>query len=81
MSAISCEDVLRDLEQYVDGELDATRSLALSDHLRECKNCLEHADFRRKLKRIVRDKWGRDAPEDLMDKVARSIKAHQPSGR
>jgi mycothiol system anti-sigma-R factor len=73
MSRISCDDVLADLERYVDGELDEARSLLLSEHLRGCGPCLEHADFRSRFKAAVRDKWGRQAPEDLIERVARSI--------
>lgn len=73
MSAISCEDVLADLERYVDGELDPSRLLALSDHLRACAPCLELAEFRRAFKSLLRAKWGREAPEELLDRVARSI--------
>jgi mycothiol system anti-sigma-R factor len=73
MSEISCDDVLTDLERYVDGELDQATSLVLSEHLRGCRPCLEHADFRRRFKSVVRAKWGRQAPEELIERVARSI--------
>jgi anti-sigma factor (TIGR02949 family) len=79
MSATSCDDVLLDLERYVDGELDPSRALALGDHLRGCRSCLEHAEFRRRFKEVVRAKWGRRAPEDLIERIARSIAASQPS--
>lgn len=73
MSGISCDDVLADLERFVDGELDQARSLVLSEHLQGCRPCLEHADFRRRFKSVVRAKWGREAPEELIKRVALSI--------
>jgi mycothiol system anti-sigma-R factor len=73
MSGISCDDVLADLERYVDGELDHARSLMLSEHLRGCRPCLEHAEFRTRFKRVVRDKWSGQTPEELIERVARSI--------
>jgi mycothiol system anti-sigma-R factor len=73
MSAISCEDVLADLERYVDGELDHARAVVLCAHLRGCSPCLEHEQFRRRFKGVVRAKWGREAPEELIERVARSI--------
>jgi mycothiol system anti-sigma-R factor len=82
MSAVSCEEVLRDIELYVDGELDHARSLELYEHLQECSSCLGRADFRRTLKAVVRSKWGPQAPEELFERIAESIRASErPTGR
>ncbi len=82
MSEISCEEVLRDIELYVDGELDRVRSLELDEHLQGCRSCLGHADFRRRLKSVVRSKWGPQAPEDLFERITESIRASEgPAGR
>ncbi len=74
MSEISCEEVLKEIELYVDGELDRPRSLQLAQHLRECTSCLDHADFRRGLKDAVRSKWGTEMPEHLMERIRQSIR-------
>lgn len=82
MSEISCEEVLREIELYVDGELDRARSLELDEHLLGCSSCLGRADFRRRLKAVVRSKWGSQAPEELFERVAESIRTSQrPAGR
>ena len=82
MSEVSCEEVLRDIELYVDGELDRVRSLELDEHLQGCGSCLGRADFRRRLKAVVRSKWGPQAPEGLFERIAESIRSSErPAGR
>ena len=82
MSEISCEEVLRDIELHVDGELDHARSLELDEHLQGCESCLGRADFRRRLKVVVRSKWGPQAPEELFERIAESIRSsEQPAVR
>ena len=78
MSEIDCEEVLEQIERYVDGELDSHRSLQLAEHLKVCAFCLDHADFRRRLKEIVRTKCREErTPEYLVTRIRRSIR-HEP---
>jgi mycothiol system anti-sigma-R factor len=81
LSEINCEEVLHQIEHYVDGELDPSRSAHLAQHLAGCGSCLERADFQRRLKEIVRDKCGyqQAAPEHLLGKVQRAIESEQGS--
>lgn len=82
LSKISCDEVLNEIELYVDGELDRRRSLELDEHLRECRSCLGHADFQRRLKDVVRSKWGPETPEHLMDRISQAIRgSEEPAGR
>ncbi|HYT29928.1 MAG TPA: mycothiol system anti-sigma-R factor [Actinomycetota bacterium] len=70
MTEISCEEVLAEVERYVDGELDVERTRHLAIHLNECSPCLHRADFQRRLREIVRSKCApRGAPESLLLKV------------
>ena len=81
MSEISCEEVLHEIEHFVDGELDSARSAHLAEHLGVCGSCLDRADFQRRLKEIVRVKCsGSDAtPEHLLAKVRRAIHEDPPA--
>lgn len=79
MSETSCEEVLREIELYVDGELDRARCFELDEHLQGCSSCLRRADFRRRLNAVVRSKWGSHAPEELFERIAESIRTSQRS--
>ena len=75
LSEISCEEVLHEIEHFVDGELDPDQSSHLAEHLAACGSCLDHVDFRRKLKEIVRTKCGRDTPDHLLAAVRERIRS------
>ena len=51
-----CNDVLAELERFIDGELPAEEVADLAAHLNECPPCLYRADFQAKLKEILRNK-------------------------
>ena len=74
MSEISCEEVLREVELYIDGELEQARASHLADHLRGCTPCMRHAEFRARLKDIVRRKCRSEAPEHLVIRVRAIIR-------
>jgi len=76
---ISCEEVLHEIEHFIDGELDPSRSAHLAQHIAGCGSCLGRADFQRRLKEIVRSKceYAHTAPEHLLGKVRRAIELEQ----
>jgi anti-sigma factor (TIGR02949 family) len=75
LSEIDCDDVLQDIEHFLHGELDPARHALLADHLSGCSPCLHRAEFRRKLKEIVRTKCRSEAPEGLMVRIRAAIRA------
>jgi anti-sigma factor (TIGR02949 family) len=84
LSEISCNEVLAEIQAFVDGELPADRSVDLAEHLIECSPCLDRADFQRKLKEILRTKCGPSTdscPEHVTLRVRSTIWAHRgPAG-
>jgi anti-sigma factor (TIGR02949 family) len=65
-----CEEALRDIERFLDGELGPPRSLTLETHLQECSPCMERADFKRHVRALVASRCGRDeVPAGLKVKV------------
>ncbi len=75
MSEISCEEVLREIEHYLHGELDPVGSAHLVAHLGECTPCMEQAEFQRQLKAIVRSKCrSEEAPAHLLVRVRETIR-------
>lgn len=69
----SCEEVLRDVEVYLDGELSKPEAAALAEHLSGCPECLKHEVFISRLREIVRTKLGSSskAPGELVDRIIR----------
>lgn len=78
--SISCDEVLRKLDLYLDGELAEPESAALAEHLDACPECLAHETFEVRLREIVRTKLGAtpDTPEALVDRIRRAVAGRQP---
>ena len=74
MSEISCDEVLQEIEHYLHGELESSRSEQLVEHLAECTRCFAKAEFQRRLREIVRTKCHAEAPEHLVMRVRHSIR-------
>lgn len=45
MREINCRDAVRQLWDYLDGELDDARMAEVQHHLDVCAKCLPHAEF------------------------------------
>ena len=43
--AIDCETVVRELWDFLDGELDEARWQRIRDHLAQCTGCASHVEF------------------------------------
>ena len=59
MSGTDCDDVLREIEAYLDGEMPEERKAMVVDHLRTCSPCADRADFQQRLKELVASKCQR----------------------
>jgi mycothiol system anti-sigma-R factor len=65
-----CEQVLREIELYLDRELDAAECVEIERHLSGCGSCLQRKEFRVGLKALVARKCGPDpTPRELMDRI------------
>lgn len=47
-ATIDCRTLVRQLWDFLDGELTPARERAIAEHLRVCKGCFSHVDFERK---------------------------------
>ena len=47
---LTCEEALRFLAAYLDGELDAAWEADIETHLSRCRSCYSRADFEKRLK-------------------------------
>jgi len=66
---MSCEHMERDLDAYVDRELDVESVKAIRDHISECAACRRHVDEREALSRLVRAAPYYSAPDRLRERV------------
>lgn len=75
MSGTECQEVLRELEVYLDGELAAEEAARVEVHLAECNPCFQRQEFVSTLRRIVREKCGRveRLPGAARDRIRRAV--------
>jgi len=66
---MSCEHLERDLDAYVDSEIDVESVKAIRDHISECAGCRRQVAEREALSRLVRSAPYYSAPEHLRERV------------
>lgn len=64
-SMTTCDEVMRELWDYLDGELTTERMLAIEAHLAECERCHPQADFSRAFLRAVSRAMRRAVPHSV----------------
>ncbi|MCP1676307.1 mycothiol system anti-sigma-R factor [Natronocella acetinitrilica] len=70
---LSCEEVVRQLLEYLDQELDAQSSADIEHHLKRCRDCFTRAEFEKKLRSRVTDAASERAPEQLQERIKRIL--------
>jgi anti-sigma factor (TIGR02949 family) len=74
LSETDCEAVLKQVELYLDGELETVTYTELEVHLAGCSSCMKRVEFRSALQRIVRAKCGSEpVPGDLMARIRSAL--------
>jgi mycothiol system anti-sigma-R factor len=65
-----CNQTLRELDVFLDGELSDEQHDAITHHLNGCMDCLGAFDFHAELKSVVSQKCQNDEmPPDLLAKI------------
>lgn len=77
---VDCEEALRDLYTYLDGEITPARREHIRVHIEECSPCLEAFDFEMELRQLVARTCQCDAPDGLRDRVAEAIRECEDDG-
>ncbi|HEY3810543.1 MAG TPA: mycothiol system anti-sigma-R factor [Acidimicrobiales bacterium] len=74
-----CDEALRTLYYFLDGELTEERRRAIQHHLDECSPCLEAFDFEAELKMAIARCCRDQVPDGLRQRVAEVLaKASDP---
>jgi mycothiol system anti-sigma-R factor len=68
--ADDCDDLLRDIADFLHGELDEQRSADLREHLDDCPPCLESADFQAQLRALIAKRCCEEVPDSFRARVA-----------
>lgn len=80
MCPIDCQQALKQIELFLDDELDLSLHAEVRQHLAGCGPCMDHSEFRRHLKELLRAKCGcDDVPAHLMERVSRLLHETPPA--
>jgi mycothiol system anti-sigma-R factor len=67
---VGCRETLREIERFLDGELDAGVTAGIQRHLSGCNPCTQRAEFRRHLKVMISSKCSEGSvPPELLEKI------------
>ncbi|HET7206146.1 MAG TPA: zf-HC2 domain-containing protein [Terriglobales bacterium] len=78
---VRCEDVWREISNYVEGDVDPALRAALEDHLRICKNCTAVLNGTRNVIRLYADERLFDLPRGFSQHLHQKLEAHMPGRR
>jgi mycothiol system anti-sigma-R factor len=74
-----CEEILRDIYPYLDGELSEGARAEVRQHLDDCLECLHVYDFEAELRLVIAKKCREQAmPPGLLERVRRCLDEDGP---
>lgn len=77
-----CDEVLRHLDDFLEGELDLHRRRELAETLAVCGHCLEAIEFEVELKLAVRESCHHDPlPPGMLDRLRDRLRGESAGGR
>jgi mycothiol system anti-sigma-R factor len=69
-----CEETLRQIERFLDGELETSIRIQVEEHLSDCHPCTARAEFHRHLKIVIAQKAAQaSVPPEVAERVRRMI--------
>ncbi len=75
MGIIICEDVWRDLSNYIDDELDSTKRTAMEQHFAECAQCAAILEGTCNVIRLYRDERTLSLPKGFQERLERRLQS------
>jgi anti-sigma factor RsiW len=70
---VKCKDFLKELNEYLDGNIDVQLKTELEEHLQWCHNCFVVCNTTRKTIEIYRDNEVYPLPDPIRDKLHQAI--------
>ena len=68
-----CQETLREIERFLDGELDRVVTVRIEEHISSCSPCMQRAEFRRHLKVMVAEKCTEHVAPDALSRKIRDL--------
>jgi predicted anti-sigma-YlaC factor YlaD len=78
---ISCEHVLREVSNYLDGEVDPALRAAVEEHVRGCKRCAAVLDGTRNVVQLIADERVLELPLGYEQRLRQKLAAERPAAR
>ncbi len=76
---MGCDETLREVERYVDGECLRELTVKVETHLAGCTDCNDHAEFKKHMKTLIATKCrGEVLPEGLAERIREHIRSASP---
>ncbi len=76
----NCDDALRRLYPYLDGEVTVYRRFRVRRHLRKCRDCSGAFNFEERLKIVIRERAQEEPPPEFLERLHAYLKDHRPNG-
>ena len=70
----NCNDALRELYEFLDGELTDERKALIKGHLDGCNPCLEAFDFEAEIRLLISLKCREDVPDALRSRIVEALR-------
>jgi mycothiol system anti-sigma-R factor len=71
---MECEEVIRLILEYLDGELHEDQHVGVSEHLEECRSCFSRAEFERRLKGHLAELGHESVPMSFEERIRSLIR-------
>lgn len=71
---IDCDEVMRQLFDFLDDEVDVAAHDEIHQHIEECRSCFSRVEFERQLKERIQGAGKDSAPESLQQRVTELMK-------
>ncbi|MBZ5615940.1 MAG: zf-HC2 domain-containing protein [Acidobacteriia bacterium] len=78
---VNCEEVWREVSNYLDGEVDPTLRAAIEEHVRGCKNCTAVVDGTRNVLQLYGDERLLEVPFGFSQRLHRRLDQNGPGNR
>jgi anti-sigma factor RsiW len=70
---VNCEEVWREISNYVDGEVEPTLRVAMDEHIRGCKRCSAVLDGTRNVVELYGDERMSEVPLGFSNRLHRRL--------